>query len=363
MDLFMQNALKRLKQHRRRVIKTVLILFLLSLLLGAAGAGGALVYYHRLPTLAINHLPETFMRRQGDWTININGQLSPLVTELRFKVNDGNWKTYRQGSRRTPKPLFVMEFRDSELNAGVNKLQVEAKRWPQKKAEQFEYSFNYDRSEIALPVVRTWKGVNDKQLEVEDGWWETFERDGQWRVRPKIGHEGYDRILIITGASAKWRRIETDVIFHYDTGGASHGFGLLPLWAGHPDEPDYCPGRGWSFGLAWYWSRFEGVGNEFSYKYAQQPPAWVNSYRDMTLAVGKSYSVIIETGPLRNPDGSHQAYELKMKWWLQDQPEPANWIVLIDIEGAAIPPGEYGVAIHAHNCQVDFGPVIVTALE
>jgi hypothetical protein len=52
-----------------------------------------------------------------------------------------------------------------------------------------------------------------------------------------------------------------------------------------------------------------------------------------------------------------------MKWWGEGEPAPDEWIELADTEGSPIPAREYSVAIVAHHCQADFGPVIVTPLE
>jgi hypothetical protein len=188
--------------------------------------------------------------------------------------------------------------------------------------------------------------------------------DGEWRVRPVPGSENYDRIIAVTGAFAGGRRVETDLIFRSNAfGQVTFGFGVLSLWGGHPDDPGVSPRRGWNYGLAWFFSHHKGVGIEFSYKYGNAPIQCVSSYRTLNLAINHRYFLIAECWPELDTSGRHLRYRQRMKWWGEGEPAPDEWIDLADTEGAPIPAREYSVAIIAHHCQADFGPVVVTPLE
>jgi hypothetical protein len=51
-----------------------------------------------------------------------------------------------------------------------------------------------------------------------------------------------------------------------------------------------------------------------------------------------------------------------MRWRGGGDATDGVWFELADREGAPLPVGEYAVALVAHRCQVDFGPVRVEAM-
>jgi len=333
-------------------------------LAGLSGVAGALcgfMWYWNLPLLQVFALPESFSRRSGDFVVAIGGAVSGFASEVRYRLNGAEWRKVSPGGLRTPEPQFVIELAADDLRPGANTLTLEASaigRPPQYFTRQFEY----DPSPIILPMTRDWLNAD---LENYDGCWEDFfDGDGR-RVRPKPGSEGYDRILVVTGAFAEARRIETDVIFrHHSPDNEEFGFGVLPLWGGHPDEAGYNgPRRGWSFSLVWYWNRYQGVGNEFSYKFGDNPALWINSYRNLTLEPNRKYAIVVECWPEFDANGQPLGYRQRSKWWKVGTPAPDAWIELADTAGAPLPFGEYGIALVAYNCQADFGPVAVRPLR
>ena len=185
--------------------------------------------------------------------------------------------------------------------------------------------------------------------------------NGPW-VRPKPGFEDYDRIVIAAGAFPGGRRVTTDVVFRsFKDDARAFGFGVLPLWGGRPDDPQYSPRRGWNFSIAWYYSTYKGVGEEFSWKKGNEPPRWTSSYRNFDLQPGVRYIVIAEAREVLDANGRHKKYHQRMRWKRNSDGE-TPWIELSDDEGGQIPAGEYAVALVAHRCQVEFGPVRVEAL-
>ncbi|MEM7029144.1 MAG: hypothetical protein AAF629_06090 [Chloroflexota bacterium] len=343
------------------------IIILLGLLLFLVNAGGSLRRLRRddLPPhsfttpLQIVHLPEQYARRSSDFTANVIGSSALFVKDVRYQLNGSAWQPVGRGGRRAPAPLFVLELMPDTLLPGANQVAFEATTY-------FGYrhviteTFTYDPAPSSLPLTIDWA---NQELDVGDGVWEHFEFDGEWRVRTKPGYEGYDRLLVVAGAFSGGRRIETDLIFRGTVNERDYGFGLLPMWAGRPDERSFSPKRGWNFSLVWYWSRYKGVGNEFSYRFADDDPVWVNGYRDLDLQPNQRYQLIIEAWPVTDTQGEHSHYHQRMKWWPADQPEPEQWLTLNDTEGAPLPEGEYGVAFLAYYSQVDYGPVTITRIK
>jgi hypothetical protein len=115
--------------------------------------------------------------------------------------------------------------------------------------------------------------------------------------------------------------------------------------------------------LAWFWDRYEGIGCEFSYKYGDDQPKWVNSYRNFDLRPDVKYFLVVECWPEKHTDGQHRRYFMRMKWWPAGKAEPDEWIQLADTEGSPLPHGEYGVGLIAYYSQVDFGPVLIEPLS
>ncbi len=343
----------------------VLVFTLSSFVLLVLGLLVFYFYHVNKPLVEVLHLPNTYSRRHGDFKINICGKKSPLLKRFRYKINDHSWQRVQKNRKRTPGNFFTIEINPDQVSEGYNVLHLEAKEILKSEPEIISYDFHYDPSPITLPLHIDWK---DRELQVEDGWWESFEENGQWRVRPVRGSEGYDRILVATGAFEAPRRIITDVIFRKPIRGRrgqrfNHAFGLLSLWGGHPDKPSEQLGRGWNFCLAWYWDKYKGVGSEFSYKFGKENSKWVNSYVNLRLIPDTKYIIKADVWSVKDQEGKHRCYKQRLKWWRHDQNEPEYWIELADIEGAPLPEAEYGIAFVSYFAAVDFGPVEVLPLD
>lgn len=314
------------------------------------------ILYYRAPLLELHHLPETFARRTDHLSANICGIALPLV-RLEYRLNGQAWHEVRRRRPRVPWPHFTVEILPTELKAGRNLVEIRASA-PARPRKSIAREFVYDDTPFRLPVLKTWE---DADLDVQDGGWEAFAApDGSHRVRPRPGTEGYDRILAVTGVFSSARRVETDVTFHHRVR-PDFGFGVLTLWGGHPDPEGGRPRRGWLYGLAWLATYEGGVASEFSSK-------WGPAKRTDSLGVlpheavpGKRYAVIAEVWPVLDPKGGHDHFHQRVKWWAHGDPEPDTWIEATDGD-AKIGHREYAVALLAHNCQADFGPVRIVDL-
>ncbi|MBE9042678.1 hypothetical protein IQ235_18110 [Oscillatoriales cyanobacterium LEGE 11467] len=308
--------------------------------------------------MQVFHRPQRFSRRAGELSANIYGTLSAKVDRARYQLNGGIWHDVGRGGKRAPEPLFVIEMKEDALRAGTNTLNIEAQA-NRGQPEVMSLQFEYDPQPIVLPVKTDWsKG----DLEVQDGYWETFSADGQWRVRPKPGFEDYDRILCVTGAFAGGRRIETELIFRSSDFPKRCGFGVLPLWGGHKDPEDFSPRRGWIYSIAWFHPYRQGGGVEFGYKNGDEPRKWVDSYRQFEPEPNVRYFLTAECWPEKDEAGGHLGYRQRMKWHKEGEADSNTWIELRDTEGCPLPEGEYAVALIAHFCQVDFGKTVVGAI-
>jgi hypothetical protein len=329
------------------------------------------------PLVQVFHCPKRFSRRYGELTVNICGSLASSAKNTRYRLNQSQWhQLLPQGKPRVPPPLFNIELRPEELHSGMNGLTIEASTSNSDRPEITFLEFEYDPNPIELPVRVDWSSNSD--LEVQDGYWETFEVDGSWRVRPKPGFEGYDRLLNVTGAFPGGRRIETDVIFRKTgwlglRGKGTYGFGILSMWGGHPDKLGVYPRRGWNFGIAWFSGPPHdppGKVVEFSYKYGDDNALWSTNYQPLELKSNVRYLIISECFSELDAAGNHLGYRQRMKWWAEGESEPEQWLEITDrIKDAKgkgkshlLQPGEYAVALLAHNTQVDFGPVIITPI-
>ena len=317
--------------------------------------------YRSSPLVTIVHLSDSYPRRSGSLSANVTARVSDHVRKVKFRVNNHLWHQIGDiWSVRRVNRVMTFEMPLEELTPGVNQLQIEAQA-PLRDEERLELVFSYDPSAVALPVHRVWK---DEELEAQDGYWESVEVEGEWRVRPKLGYEGYDRILLVTGAFPAPRRIETYAVFREARPTARNelGFGVLSLWAGHPGAWSHLPRSGWSFAMGLYWSKPGGVGGEISHHEGISPPKWVNSYRNAPLIDNERYHIVIEVEEER-VEGQHHFYRQRVKIWPDSEPEPDQWLVVTDKEGARLPEGEYAVALFALDCQVEFGPVDVLPLR
>lgn len=309
--------------------------------------------------MKILHQPSVFTRRYADFTANICGVFSGQVKQAKYQLNQGGWHDISHQAPRILWPFFTIELSPDDLYPGENQLSFQV-FGPGTTKETVPVRFAYDPSPVKLPKKVIW---SDTDLTADDGFWESINVDGTWRVRPKPGFEDYDRVLVVSGAFPGGRRIQTDIIYRYETGrGKPYGFGVLPLWGGRPD--DIRPRRGWNYGLAWYYSRYQAIGVEFSYKHGNGERKWVSTYLGgYNVKAGTKYFLIVDTWPELDADGNHLRYRQRLKWWAEDEDQPAEWVDLADTEGCPIPQGEYAIALNAHRTQVEFGPVLVEPLE
>ena len=302
--------------------------------------------------------PASFSRRAEPMTVNVCGTLSSLVRRLEYQLNGGHWVGVKGGPPRVLDGHFIIELHSELLRPGRNELRIRAYAYGRHRAEVKSVPINYDPSPVKLPLVADW---SSGEVESYDGEWESFMANGERRVRPSPGMEGYDRIVLVTGAFPGGRRIETDVIFRRATNEARHGFGVLTLWGGHIDEPGVGPRRGWLFGLVWYSSRYNGVANDFSRKEGAGAVCSLTSAKGVSIAPGQRFNIVVETWPEIDADGLHR-FRQRMKWWSAGKPAPEYWVELSDT-ARVLPDQEYSVALLASRCQVDFGPVSVTPLQ
>ena len=340
------------KYSRRKFIQT-----------SALAAAGVIAYGcatdSNEPLVQIFHQPKRFSRRAGELSANLYGSLSEGVESAQYQLNGGNWRDIGRGGKRALDPLFVIEMKEDALREGTNTLNLEV-QGRRGRSEAISLEFEYDPQPIVLPVKPDW---SQDELEVQDGYWETFESGGEWRVRPKPGFEDYDRILCIAGAFAGGRRIETQLIFRSTDFPKRCGFGVIPLWGGHKDPEDISPRRGWIYSIAWFHPYRQGGGVEFGYKNGDEPRKWVDSYRQYEPEPNVRYFLTTECWPEKDESGKHLGYRQRMKWHKEGEADTNTWIELRDTEGCPLPEEEYAVALIAHFCQVEFGETVVSALE
>lgn len=323
-----------------------------------AHAATATVACKSSPLVTVHHEPVHFDRRVGDFSANVTGMLADEDVEATYTLNGSPARKLPQGGHRSPPPRFIVEMEGVELREGRNRLEIQAQRG--RREERLAYDFTYDPAPPTLPIELDWEHA---AIVVEDGHWERFRADdGEWRVRSKLGDEGYDRVIVFAGAFPDARRIETDVVFRYRVETGEFGFGLLPLWGGRPDEPTVRPKRGWLFSLSWFFERQRGFGNEFSQRKGVEPYSFTTAYHDFVIQPNVKYRVITETWPERDAAGRFIRYYQRTKWWPADEPETERWIVLADDQRLPLPERDYGVAFVCYRSQVDIGPVRIVGL-
>jgi hypothetical protein len=316
-------------------------------------------FYWNASLVQIEHMPSVYPRRADNFWTYVTGGTSPLVFRLYYNINGSDWRRVHQIGPRAPRPEFSVEIPLKDLREGPNDFELRAVAIG-RPSEEHVLSFQYDASPVDLPLEVDWNNIDRTDLDSQDGRWETFRSGNEWRVGPQRGYESYDRILAVTGAFADGRRVETDVVFHNRVGDTEYGFGVLTMWGGHPETEDYRPRRGWIFGLAWYWDRYHGFGNEISLTSIDDGiPDWVNSYRNMPLEHDVKYRIRVETYPEIDAAGNHLRFRQRLWWWKDGSEPPETPLDHTDVEGATLPPGEYAVGLLAYNSVLDFGPVRV----
>ncbi len=311
--------------------------------------------YAYAPLIRFFHLPQNAEARTGDLTVNVTGELSPWVQSAEFRVNGGDWVDIPQGGPRLPHHTFTLEIPLVQIRPGRNTLTVRAEAAARSTHSEF-HEFNYNDVQQRLPREIVWE---NSDLDVQDGYWETIDVAGEARVRPVPGHEGYDRILLVTGSFGGGRRIETSVTFRGSDPQKLWGFGVLPLWAGHPDEAGQRPRRGWRYGLAWFYSRYGGVGVEFADRFGAEEKRWENAYRHLQPVPNTEYRLIVEAWPEFDHAQERTRFRQRLKIWPTAEAEPKRWITIRDESGFLPVEEEYAVALLAHRVQAEFGPVKV----
>lgn len=343
-------------RRRLRLLIGAAVVFV-TLLLGAAA-----LWTLNSPLIVVDDLSDVYPRRSEHLTVNISGRHHHLAWLPVWKINGGGEESARQHWPRAEWPEFMIEIPVERLKRGRNEVVIKTTDWLGRTRDVVR-SFDYDDQVIRLPRKIDW---STDPLEIQDGKWEVVQRQDGAVVRPVPGFEAYDRIALATGSFPINRRIETTVIFRHHIldrvrkGAYEYGFGIFSLWGGHPGVVDRVPREGWSFSLAWYWSKPGGVGNEISYRFDRQAPAWVGSYRSIGLEPDTKFNVVIE---VRRHTGEGKAYiEQRLKWWKVGDQEPSHWLVTDDREGAPLPDGDYAVGLMAFNCQVEFGEMLLKPL-
>lgn len=306
----------------------------------------------------ILHAPDKFFRRTSDFTANICGIYGKKTEFIQYRINNSDWKPVHHYRPRVPEELFTIELSPDQLNIGDNHLVLDVQQ--NNSRDKVDIRFVYEDASPHFPLVKTWE---DDDLDVSDGSWEVVRADNQNKVRVTPGFEDYDRILIISSAFTEGRRIETDIAFHQSNDlGLPFGFGVLPLWGGRPDAPGISPRRGWNFSLAWFYSHYNAVGMEFSYKHGDDEPDWLALYKNFDVTPGETYKIIIEVQSIGDNNYRHQRYQQRLKWFRNDTSEPDSWMMISDAYGCPIPYGHYGIGLISHRCSVDFGKVTVNTL-
>lgn len=319
----------------------------------------AIARYFTAPVLEIHHLPARYPRRTHDLSANVTGR-AHVAGRGRYRLNGGQWKPLPVGLPRVRRPNFTIELLDRDLRVGENEIELHAKP-PLRAARTIQRTFVYDDSAVRLPLTIDWD--DPAALEPQDGKWEIIETDAGRRARPAPGHEGYDRILNLTGAFPGGRRVETDIRFHAPVKD-QFGLGSLLLWGGHPDPQDVRPRRGWVYGICWYLAPY-GAGVEFQSKWGGGGRATCQAYTHLPEVpkAGDHYRFIAECW-LHETPGQTPRFMARCKWWNEGEPEPPEWITVEEWYTLRLPQGrEWSVALMAHNCAIDFGPVKISAID
>jgi len=307
------------------------------------------------PLVRLFHQPYNVPRRCDELTFNIPGEQSTLTYSANYCLNNNPWQPVHSGAPRYPNPQFCLEFFHKDLCVGKNVLIIEAKA-PFGRTHKIEYQFNYSQHQ-GQPQDCIWK--ESSVLEVEDGYWETASIDGEWRVRPVPGYEGYDKVLLLSEPFEGGRRVETNMILRKIIPAKEWGYGILPQWGGRPDPEGTLPRRGWLFSLVWYFNRYKGYGAEFSERQGNNIAKFNTCYRSSNIELLRKYSVITECLDERDAKNKHIRYVLRFKWWPSDEAEPEDWIFLDDKSGWKLPERAYAIGLVCYNCQVDFGPMYI----
>jgi hypothetical protein len=301
--------------------------------------------------LEVEHLPRVFTSRSRELTANVCGLLGS-ADAVEYRLNDDPWRVWstpNPPSPRTPAGRFTIELPVEGLRSGANKLALRAG------GREIMRSFRYDPDPVRLPLLADWCDPSD--LDVQDGAWECRDTDRGRIARPVPGTEDYDRLVLATGAFAGPRRVVGEMTFRSaPIPGRPFGFGLIPLWAGHLEDTDTRPRRGWRFGIAWYYSNWSGFGVEVSEKVGAARFRSVDRRVPAALEPGQTWRLVGEARP------GAEGWRVSLSFSEASRPAEVFTTELEAPEAYAPVRDAYAVALVAHRAQVEFGPVRVEAL-
>lgn len=333
-------------------------LLITALALGVASVTVAgFVTSGREGQLEVLHAPARVTRKVMPLTANVMVRLEGTGS-LRQRVNGGPWTPVDASPPRVQHGVVPVEVDPAHLVEDAdNVVELEAG------GRTETVRFRYDSAPPSLPLRIDWAEVGTSGLEVQDGAWEVVAVDGEARVRPVPGTEGYDRILLLSGAFRGGRRVTCDVVLREPVEkGQLWGFGPLPYWAGHPEPEAVRPRRGWCFALSWFYSKYGAFGLEFSRRLGDGPMEWVAAYHSASLQRHEPWRCVVEAYAERREDGELIRNRMRTKWWPVGEAEPDEWLELADRGKARLVEDEFAVAFVVHRCQVEIGPVRIEAV-
>ena len=304
--------------------------------------------------------PAAYSRKSGALSVNIQGRLANGSTLKRYRINRGDWVSARGSSPRTGDSEFILEFLPAGLVQGVNQVDIELSSLLGSIRNSATH-FVYDDTAVQLPLTNSWE---EAMLEAQDGHWQLVSREGGRHVRPVPGTEGYDRIVLASGAFAGGRRVEVEVTFVSAVPVDTHlyGFGIVPFWAGHTDTSTRSPRRGWSFGISWFYSKYEGVGIEYSRRMGREQQGHRAEFKPLVVVPGSKHRISLECRQEVDEDGKHLRYNIHMTWQPLDASSETISMSLADTMPRPMEDIEYAVALIAHRAQVEFGSVTIQSL-
>jgi hypothetical protein len=291
-------------------------------------------------------------RRSGALTANFSGRVGSGASSLEYSINNGAWIPVDLSSKAFDQETVTLQVPRSLILGGqqLNHVFVRGSTWLKETEAEFPVRFVYDDAPPALPLV--WSAAKGR-TESDHGLWVQQARDGDPLIQPVPGTEGYDRILLLSGAFAGARRIRARIVYLQGSlphPGMLHGYGLIPLWGGNVDEDGVCPRRGWRYGLCWFYSAEQGYGIEFSNKPGAQEHDTVNRYAAFEPQPGRVERILIEAWPTQD-EGAFSGWHIRAKRWFEDEQEPQAWLQFSDSGGKRLPEQEYAVAFLAHRCS------------
>jgi hypothetical protein len=308
-----------------------------GVLLALAGVGNS-----RRPLLAIDHAPALVSRRSGALPACVTGVAHPFVQRVEYRLNRGEWRLAEPGRLALALPA-------TDLWPGGNRLEIRAQA-PLRGDELWQLAFDYDASPVCLPATLPAAG----DLEVIQGAWQRVAGAGGSSVRPRGAGAGR-HVLLVCGAFAGSRRVRARARVTAAPLAGDWAFGVLPLTGGPVGERDRAEA---SFAFR---SEWEGVEAAFRLDVDGRPPLWTHTGISLVPRTGVRYELLADCLVEPRRDGEGQRHVLRCKWWPTGQTEPQDWIETGDDEGAPLPPGDYGVALMAHGCRVEFSDVRVEA--